>query len=89
MNLNLTIAVRPDELALLDERNDGCRVVLHLVDHAGTPQLAVDGIIGAGTRTAIKAFQVSKSLAVDGRAGPQTLAAIEAALNVAAAAPAA
>jgi hypothetical protein len=42
MNLKLTIAVGPDEIALLDERNDGCRVVLHLVDHPGTPQLAVD-----------------------------------------------
>jgi hypothetical protein len=42
VNFNLAIAVRPDEIALLDERHDGCRVILYLVDHAATPQLAVD-----------------------------------------------
>jgi hypothetical protein len=42
VNLNLAIAVRPEELALLDKRHDGCRVSLYLVDHTGAPQLAVD-----------------------------------------------
>jgi hypothetical protein len=42
VNLNLAITVRPNEIALLDERHDGCRVILYLVDHAGTPQLTVD-----------------------------------------------
>ena len=46
-----------------------------------TPQLAVDGIIGAATRTAVKAFQASKGLYVDGIAGPETIAAIQTALN--------
>jgi hypothetical protein len=42
VNLNLATAVRPDKIPLLDERHDGCRVILYLVDHPGTPQLAVD-----------------------------------------------
>ncbi|WP_375413104.1 peptidoglycan-binding protein [uncultured Bradyrhizobium sp.] len=46
-----------------------------------TPQLVVDGIAGAGTRTAVVAFQTSKGLAADGVAGPATIAAIKAALT--------
>lgn len=45
-----------------------------------TPPLAVDGIVGAATRTAVKAFQSSKGLVVDGLAGPATIAALKAAL---------
>jgi lysozyme family protein len=45
-----------------------------------TPHLVVDGIIGAATRTAVKAFQTSKSLKADGLAGSLTIAAIKAAL---------
>jgi lysozyme family protein len=46
-----------------------------------TPQLVVDGIMGAATRTAVKAFQASKSLTVDGLVGPQTITVIQAALQ--------
>lgn len=42
-----------------------------------TPQLDVDGIIGAGTRSTIKAFQASKGITVTGRVGPETIAAIQ------------
>jgi lysozyme family protein len=45
-----------------------------------TPVLDVDGVNGAGTRTAVRAFQTSKGLTVDGLAGPATIAAIKAAL---------
>lgn len=45
-----------------------------------TPQLVVDGIVGAGTRTAVKAFQDSKGLTADGIVGPATMAAIKAAM---------
>ena len=44
------------------------------------PPLAVDGVCGPMTRTAISAFQTTAGIAVDGVAGPQTLAALEAAL---------
>lgn len=45
-----------------------------------TPKLDVDGIYGADTRTAVRAFQTSKGLTVDGKAGPETIGAIKAAL---------
>lgn len=46
-----------------------------------TPILVVDGIAGAGTRTALKAFQTSKGiLPADGVAGPATIEALKAAL---------
>lgn len=45
-----------------------------------TPQLVVDGISGAATRTAVKAFQTSKGLKADGLVGSLTLTAIKAAL---------
>jgi lysozyme family protein len=40
------------------------------------PKLVVDGINGAATRTAVRAFQQSHGLTVDGMAGPQTLKAM-------------
>jgi lysozyme family protein len=43
-----------------------------------TPKLVVDGIAGAATRTAVKAFQQSHGLTADGKAGPQTIAALTA-----------
>jgi lysozyme family protein len=49
-----------------------------------TPKLSVDGINGASTRTAVRAFQGSHGLDVDGRVGPATIAAIKAALTPAA-----
>lgn len=42
-----------------------------------TPLLLVDGIIGAGTRTAIKAFQKSHGLKTDGLVGKATLPIIK------------
>ena len=44
------------------------------------PKLTVDGIAGGATRTAVRAFQTSSGLTEDGRAGPQTIAAIQEAL---------
>jgi peptidoglycan hydrolase-like protein with peptidoglycan-binding domain len=40
------------------------------------PQYGVDGIVGSETRTAVKAFQRDNKLAVDGSAGPETIAAL-------------
>ncbi|MDI1264038.1 MAG: peptidoglycan-binding protein [bacterium] len=45
-----------------------------------TPALVVDGIVGANTRTAVKAYQIRMGLAVDGIAGPATIAALKAAM---------
>ena len=50
---------------------------LNLVSSAG---LLVDGSYGRHTRAAVRLFQASHNLAVDGQAGPQTCAAIDAAL---------
>jgi lysozyme family protein len=50
----------------------------HSLNSLGTtPALSIDGIIGAGTRTAIKAFQKSHKLTVDGLAGPETIGEIK------------
>jgi hypothetical protein len=45
-----------------------------------TPLLVADGAIGPKSQTAIKAFQASHGLKVDGVAGPQTKAALQTAL---------
>ena len=44
-------------------------------------RLAVDGISGTQTRSAIRSFQQQRGLTVDGIVGPQTEAAIKAALT--------
>ena len=47
-----------------------------------TPQLKVDGIYAGATRTAVRAFQKSKGLKVDGKAGTkETIPAIKKALS--------
>jgi lysozyme family protein len=52
------------------------------LNHLGaTPPLLVDGINGAATRTAVKAFQTSKGLTSDGRVGPLTIDAIKEAVS--------
>jgi len=75
--------VRPDlpPLPTAVDPRDAVWLQSSLNKLGATPILVVDGIIGAGTRTAIRAFQASKGLVVDGLVGPATLAAIEAALK--------
>jgi lysozyme family protein len=45
-----------------------------------TPPLVVDGVFGAATRTAVRAFQKTKGLTVNGNASAPTVTAIKAAL---------
>lgn len=45
------------------------------------PALQVDGIVGAATRNAVRAFQMDRGLVVDGLVGPATFAALDAALS--------
>ena len=40
--------------------------------------VAVDGVIGPKTKTAIQAFQRGRGLAADGVVGPQTIKALQA-----------
>jgi lysozyme family protein len=45
-----------------------------------SPKLVLDGIVGPGTRNAVRAFQLTSGIGVDGLAGPETFAAIDKAL---------
>jgi peptidoglycan hydrolase-like protein with peptidoglycan-binding domain len=47
----------------------------HLLRHHGA-SIAADGIFGPQTDAAVRAFQQSHGLVVDGKAGPKTFAAI-------------
>ncbi len=54
------------------------QTMLNKVDNAG---LDVDGVFGSGTEKAVKAFQKSQKLTVDGIVGKNTWAALEKAYN--------
>lgn len=52
--------------------------VQEALNHVGaSPKLKIDGIYGAKTRAAVKAFQKEAKLFVDGIAGPMTVAALK------------
>lgn len=42
--------------------------------------LAIDGVAGPKTKTALQSFQLGRGLAVDGVVGPQTIRALQAAV---------
>jgi peptidoglycan hydrolase-like protein with peptidoglycan-binding domain len=46
--------------------------VMSLQKRLGIPWLKQDGIFGPATESAVKAFQASHGLVVDGEAGPDT-----------------
>jgi lysozyme family protein len=72
-------AVTPDssdDLAPTPGTHDAVWVQWALNHLGATPKLAQDGIIGAATRTAVKAFQATHGLVVDGVAGAQTISAM-------------
>lgn len=51
--------------------------------HAGYYQGAIDGVIGPQSKKAIEDFQKANNLAVDGKVGPKTWAALSEHLNLA------
>jgi lysozyme family protein len=61
---------------------DGVWLQNALNELGASPALQVDGIVGPGTRNAVRAFQLSQGISADGIAGPVTFAAMDAALAV-------
>lgn len=59
---------------------DGVWLQNSLNELGANPALQVDGIVGPGTRNAVRAFQLSQGIPADGLAGPVTFAAMDAAL---------
>lgn len=59
---------------------DGAWLQASLNKLGADPVLTVDGIVGASTRNAVRAFQLHENLTVDGLVGPATFAALDKAL---------
>lgn len=76
----MTAMVSSDVLAKTIERGQrGHHVskVQTMLKHQGFLHDSVDGIYGHNTEQAVRKFQKSKGLAVDGRVGPATMGALE------------
>ena len=67
----------PNKIDTLQEKKD-VQTVLNMVV-TPSPMLTVDGVMGAKSIAAVKAFQTMKGLTADGLIGPMTRAALEAA----------
>jgi peptidoglycan hydrolase-like protein with peptidoglycan-binding domain len=67
----------PNKIDTLQEKKD-VQTVLNMVV-TPSPALTVDGVMGAKSIAAVKAFQTMKGLTADGLIGPMTRAALEAA----------
>lgn len=67
-------------LAPAGPEKDGAWLQTALNKLGAQPPLVVDGIVGPGTRNAVRAFQLAQGIAVDGLVGPQTFDAIDRAL---------
>lgn len=63
------------------ERGDAVKALQSALRRLGYQPGVADGIFGVGTQSAVLAFQRSSGLKADGIAGPQTIAAIDAALT--------
>ena len=76
----MTAMVSSDVLAkTIDRGQRGHHVskVQTMLKHQGFLHDSVDGIYGHNTEQAVRKFQKSKGLAVDGRVGPATMGALE------------
>ena len=58
------------------DKGKAVRALQKRLEQAGFPPGLVDGVFGGGTEAALRAFQLSEHLVVDGVAGPQTLNAL-------------
>lgn len=69
-----------DTMAVLKNgsRGNAVKELQQMLNNAGFDCGKADGIFGAKTESAVAAFQSAAGLAVDGKAGPQTLAALKA-----------
>jgi peptidoglycan hydrolase-like protein with peptidoglycan-binding domain len=67
--------IQPWPLTKKGDAEHPVRTLQHLL-RAQKQTVAVDGLFGTKTETAVKAFQKAKKLAVDGLVGPKTWAAI-------------
>lgn len=61
---------------------DQVECLQRLLAHAGYYRLAIDGDFGAGTETALRAYQIRAGLKVDGLAGNMTFSALLTLLNL-------
>lgn len=62
------------------DRGDAVRVLQQALIDAGhpLPRFGVDGIFGAETKTAVRDFQTTAGIGIDGVVGPQTMGALDA-----------
>ncbi len=67
--------IQPWPLTKKGDNHHPVTTLQHLL-RAQKQTVAVDGIFGAKTEAAVKAFQKAKKLSVDGQVGPKTWAAI-------------
>jgi lysozyme family protein len=68
----------PPSPAIIEK--DGAWLQTSLNKLGANPAIEVDGIVGAATRNAVRAFQLSQGLVADGLVGPATFAALDIAL---------
>ena len=78
VNNRFRIAIGVKSMAQLLQLFAQFEIVVYLAveNNPGSPFLVVDGLFGSATAVALKAFQSQRQLLVDGRAGPQTQAAL-------------
>lgn len=84
-SIKFDVAAQPTPIAQLPPppaivEKDGAWLQAALNKLGASPVLTVDGIVGPGTRNAVRAFQLSAGLEPDGLVGPATFAALDAAL---------
>jgi peptidoglycan hydrolase-like protein with peptidoglycan-binding domain len=75
-------AAAPQSVPTVDRSPQQVRAAQQALIGLGYGPLQADGVIGPGTRTALKAFEQSRGLAVTGELTADTVEALEAAAGV-------
>jgi lysozyme family protein len=78
--MDLDASIEFDDMPPDGPVRDGVWLQTSLNTLGADPVLEVDGIVGSATRNAVRAFQLSQGLVVDGLVGPATFAALDKAL---------